>query len=205
MPAGSRSTRSGSVRARSRKKRPARPGGCCASNGSIFRGTPVRFWLDSELAEIFGVDATVRSERRRDLRPDGRAGRTGVYRPRALLEKFHITVLATTDDPCPIWRHTPRSPPSRRGGTGDPHLPPRSLSRACPAGMARRGGAARRGRETDVGDYAGTWTRSRNVDGTSSRTARRQPTTATPTSGPSRSGPPRRTHLRAGPQGRATP
>ena len=68
---------------------------------SIYRGTPVRFWLEAQLAEIFGV--TVRpSAATADAiydqiadclsRPD--------YRPRALFRRFGIDVLATTDDPC---------------------------------------------------------------------------------------------------------
>ena len=68
---------------------------------SIYRGTPVRYWLDAQLAEIF--DVTVRPsaatadaiyDRIADClsRPD--------YRPRALFRRFGIEVLATTDDPC---------------------------------------------------------------------------------------------------------
>ncbi|HEU5486400.1 MAG TPA: glucuronate isomerase [Microlunatus sp.] len=68
---------------------------------SIYRGTPVRYWLDAQLADIFGV--TVRPsaatadavyERIADCltQPE--------YRPRALFERFGIEVLATTDDPC---------------------------------------------------------------------------------------------------------
>jgi len=73
---------------------------------AAFRGTPSRFWLESELAEIFGV--TVRpSPRTADAiydqvaetmaRPD--------FRPRALLQRFGIEVLATTDDPCDDLAH----------------------------------------------------------------------------------------------------
>ncbi|MBX9244868.1 glucuronate isomerase [Actinotalea ferrariae] len=66
----------------------------------VFRGTPVRYWLEQELAGIFGVD----------VRPSAatadtvfalvheRLGRPE-FRPRALYERFGIQVLATTDDP----------------------------------------------------------------------------------------------------------
>lgn len=67
----------------------------------LFRGTPSRYWLESELADIFGV--TVRpSSATADAIYDEVAGRLAqdAYRPRALFEQFGIEVLATTDDPC---------------------------------------------------------------------------------------------------------
>jgi glucuronate isomerase len=68
---------------------------------AVFRGTPVRYWMESELTEIFGVAERPGSgtadriydqiaERLRD--PE--------FRPRALFRRFGIEVLATTDDPC---------------------------------------------------------------------------------------------------------
>jgi glucuronate isomerase len=68
---------------------------------AVFRGTPMRFWLEAELAEIFDVT----------LRPNADTADTiydqlvdrlaqDAYRPRALYERFRIAVLATTDDPC---------------------------------------------------------------------------------------------------------
>jgi len=65
-----------------------------------FRGTPVRYWLESELADIFGVgerpgpdtaDEIFDQVATRLQQPE--------YRPRALFERFGIEVLATTDDP----------------------------------------------------------------------------------------------------------
>src|ERR1700754_3834343 len=69
-------------------------------NWHLLRGTPVRYWFDAELADIFGIPS----------RPD--AGNADVlydriaeqlaapsHRPRALLERFGIDFLATTDDP----------------------------------------------------------------------------------------------------------
>ena len=69
-------------------------------------GTPSRFWLESELAEIFGVtlrpsaataDAIYDQVAETLARPD--------FRPRALLERFGIEVLATTDAPCDDLAH----------------------------------------------------------------------------------------------------
>jgi glucuronate isomerase len=73
---------------------------------SAFRGTPSRFWLESELADIFGVgvrpsaataDAIYDQIADTLRRPD--------FRPRALLERFGIEVLATTDAPADDLAH----------------------------------------------------------------------------------------------------
>jgi glucuronate isomerase len=69
-------------------------------NWHLYRGTPVRYWLESELADIFEV--TVRpSADTADQIYDQIAERLrqDAYRPRALFDRFAITVLATTDDP----------------------------------------------------------------------------------------------------------
>lgn len=71
-----------------------------------FRGTPSRFWLESELTEIFGV--TVRpSAATADAIYDQVAATIAdpAFRPRALLQRFDIEVLATTDDPCDDLAH----------------------------------------------------------------------------------------------------
>ena len=67
---------------------------------TLFRGTPVRYWLSSTLAEVFGV--TQRPSRETaDAIFDQITQRlaTSAYRPRALYERFGIAVLATTDPP----------------------------------------------------------------------------------------------------------
>jgi glucuronate isomerase len=65
-----------------------------------FRGTPSRFWIESVLAEVFGVtlrpspacaDAIYDQIAAALARPD--------FLPRALMDRFRISVLATTDDP----------------------------------------------------------------------------------------------------------
>ena len=65
-----------------------------------FLGTPVRFWLESELAEVFGIDeqpGEASADRIYD-ELEARLSEPG-FRPRALFERFNIEVLATTDDP----------------------------------------------------------------------------------------------------------
>ncbi len=67
----------------------------------VYRGTPVRYWLDAQLADIFGV--TVRpSAATADLVYDQIADclRRPEFGPRALYQSFGIELLATTDDPC---------------------------------------------------------------------------------------------------------
>jgi glucuronate isomerase len=67
----------------------------------VFAGTPSRYWMAGELADIFGVSVRP-SERTADQLYDDicRQLDTPAFRPRALLERFGISVLATTDDPC---------------------------------------------------------------------------------------------------------
>ena len=69
-------------------------------NWHVFAGTPVRYWLESQLVEIFGV--TVRpSEATADQLYDELSELllTEEFRPRPLFDRFKIKVLATTDDP----------------------------------------------------------------------------------------------------------
>ena len=65
-----------------------------------FRGTPSRFWLESELFDIFGVTERLSAstaDRSYDRIAECLA--RDEFRPRALFERFGIEVLATTDDP----------------------------------------------------------------------------------------------------------
>jgi glucuronate isomerase len=124
---------------------------------SVFRGTPVRFWLEAELAEIFHV--TLRpSARTADaiyeqvaalLADDG-------YRPRALYDRFRISVLSTTDDPCDdLSSHAAlREDPTWSGRVIPTFRPDRYLDPARPdwaVAVARLGEVA----GVDTGDYAG--------------------------------------------------
>lgn len=68
---------------------------------SLFRGTPTRFWLETELVEIFGVTERPSSENADALfdRIQRVIDDPG-FRPRRLLDRFGIEVIATTD---PAW------------------------------------------------------------------------------------------------------
>ncbi|HEY5847662.1 MAG TPA: glucuronate isomerase [Microlunatus sp.] len=68
---------------------------------SIYRGTPVRYWLEDQLADIFGVRVRPSSETADAIYDQiADALTTPAFRPRALYQRFGIDVLATTDDPC---------------------------------------------------------------------------------------------------------
>jgi glucuronate isomerase len=123
----------------------------------LYRGTPVRYWLESELAEIF--DVTLRpSAANADTIYDHLAARLSqdAYKPRALFDRFKISVLATTDDPCddlavhaalgadPTWsgRVVPTFRPDRYLEAAEP---------GWPAAVERLGAVSRQ----DTGSYRG--------------------------------------------------
>jgi glucuronate isomerase len=123
----------------------------------LFRGTPSRYWLEAELAEIFGV--TVRpSAETADRIHDQVAERLADpgYRPRALFERFGIEVLATTDDPCDdLAAHAAlTADPSFAGRVLPTFRPDRYLEVAAPgwpAAVARLGEVS----GADTGGFAG--------------------------------------------------
>lgn len=124
---------------------------------SAFRGTPVRYWLECQLHDIFGV--TVRpSEATADAVYDLVAARLreADFRPRALFEQFGIEVLATTDDPCAdLAAHARlRDDPRWTGRVIPTFRPDRHLEAAAPGwgtAVKELGEAA----GIDTGDYAG--------------------------------------------------
>jgi glucuronate isomerase len=123
----------------------------------VFRGTPTRYWLEVELAEIFGV--TVRpSAATADEIHDSVAARLAepAYRPRALFERFGIEVLATTDDPCDdLGAHAAlAADPGFRGRVLPTFRPDRYLEVGAPGwadAVARLGEVA----GVDPGSWAG--------------------------------------------------
>jgi glucuronate isomerase len=106
------------------------------SHWSAYRGTPVRFWLESELAEIFGIDIAPSADTADDLY-DAIAAKlaTPEFRPRALYERFGITFLATTDDPCDDLGHHRRlvEDPTWTGQVAPTFRPDKYLEPGLPA------------------------------------------------------------------------
>ncbi len=68
------------------------------SNWRLFRGTPSRYWLEQELVEILGVDLRPAADTADEIF-DTITARLAEpeFRPRALLDRFGIELLATTD------------------------------------------------------------------------------------------------------------
>lgn len=86
-----------------------------------FRGTPTRFWMEHELVTIFGVtqrpsaetaDAIYDQVAAEIAKPD--------FRPRALLDRFDIEVIGTTD---PAWASLEHHEKLAREGFGKRVLP----------------------------------------------------------------------------------
>ena len=124
---------------------------------AVFRGTPVRYWLEQELVEIFGVSRPLSAETA-DAIFDHLAERLRQpdCRPRALYQRFRLEVLATTDDPSDdLSAHAAlASDPTWSGRVIPTFRPDRYLEPAQPgwrAAVARLGEAS----GIDTGDYAG--------------------------------------------------
>jgi glucuronate isomerase len=123
----------------------------------LYRGTPVRFWLEAELAEIFGVSLRP-SAATADLIYDQIAEHLAddAYRPRAMYERFRIAALATTDDPCSdLAAHAALAADRTWSGRVLPTFrPDRYLE---PAQPGWRGAVARLGQAAGIetGDYHG--------------------------------------------------
>ncbi|HEV2927962.1 MAG TPA: glucuronate isomerase [Propionibacteriaceae bacterium] len=127
------------------------------SHWNVYRGTPVRYWLEAELAEIFEVSVRP-STQTADAIYDQVADRLAKdgYRPRALYERFRIQVLATTDDPCDdLSAHAAlAADPTFPGRVIPTFRPDRYLEPGQPGwrdAVTRLGEAA----DLDTGDYAG--------------------------------------------------
>ncbi len=77
---------------------PRRVWGIFAKHYYLFRGTPTRLWLDYAFQELFGLAQRLNGSTA-DLYFDriSEALTTPAFRPRALYERFHLEVLATTD------------------------------------------------------------------------------------------------------------
>ena len=101
MRMASSSPRSASDRGACPRTSPAPRSGSCARTGSVYRGTPVRLWFDTQLAEIFGVTVRPSAETADQIYDQiATCLASPEFTPRALYDRFNIEVLATTDDPC---------------------------------------------------------------------------------------------------------
>ena len=127
------------------------------SHWKAYRGTPVKFWFESELVDIFGID-TVPSAETADEIYDAIAAKlaTPEFLPRALYDRFKIAFLATTDDPTDDLAHHAKltADPTWTGEVAPTFRPDKYLEPATPAwnGLVDRLGEVS-GNDTD--SYAG--------------------------------------------------
>ena len=71
-----------------------------AQNWHLFRATPMRTWIDHQLADVFGVERPFGPDHADEIYDQvAHQLATPEFRPRALFERFGITLLATTDAP----------------------------------------------------------------------------------------------------------
>ncbi|WP_324651956.1 glucuronate isomerase [Georgenia sp. H159] len=126
-------------------------------NYHLFRGTPVKYWFDTTFAEVFGI-TEVPSAETADAIYDRIAAAlaTPEFLPRALFERFGISVLATTDDPLDdLAPHRALAEdPTFTGRVIPTFRPDRFLELARPdwPELARRLGEVA---DVDTGTYAG--------------------------------------------------
>ena len=71
-----------------------------------FRGTSSKFWIESVLGDVFGATQRPSAQSADTLYDQVAAAlTTPEFRPRALAERFRISLLATTDDPVDDLEH----------------------------------------------------------------------------------------------------
>lgn len=91
------------------------------SNWHLFRGTPSRYWLEHELVEVFGVRVQPSAETADEIYDQLAATLSDPdFRPRALLRRFNIELISTTDPATSDLRHHARL---REDGLGDRVIP----------------------------------------------------------------------------------
>jgi glucuronate isomerase len=123
----------------------------------VFRGTPVRYWLEDELAAIFQVTRRP-SAGTADAIYDQVAACLAqpAYRPRALYERFGISVLATTDDPASgLDAHVALNVDPTWHGRVVPTFRPDRYLEPAEAGWRSAVGRLGQAAGVDVSDYEG--------------------------------------------------
>ena len=122
----------------------------------LFRGTPSRYWLEHELVDVLGVPVRPSPDTADELY-DAITARLAEpdFRPRALLERFRIQLLATTDAATADLRGHERLAAELGAGRVVPTFRPDAVVHLDGAGWATQ--VARLGKITgvDTGDYDG--------------------------------------------------
>ena len=123
----------------------------------VYRGTAVRYWLDAELVEIFGVTVRPSAETADEIYDQiAERLRRPEYLPRALYERFNLSVLVTTDDPSSdLADHAAlAADPEWKGRVIPAFRPDRYLEPAQP-GWVHAIAELAKAADVDTGDYRG--------------------------------------------------
>ncbi|WP_199734244.1 glucuronate isomerase [Micromonospora musae] len=121
----------------------------------LFRGTPSRYWLEHEIAEVLKLDLTPGPDTADELYDliDARLTEPG-FRPRTLLDTFNIELIATTDSATsPLHDHARL----REAGLGERVVPtfrPDALTHVGHPGWTRQLEHLQQLTGEDTGDYA---------------------------------------------------
>ncbi|GAA3346823.1 glucuronate isomerase [Amorphoplanes nipponensis] len=123
----------------------------------VYQGTPVRYWLEAELSDIFGVTLAPSASSADAIYDQiSTALAEEAFRPRALYERFGISVLATTDDPCSdLAAHAALAADPAWHGRVIPTFRPDRYLEPGQEGWCGAVAALGRSADIDVGDYAG--------------------------------------------------
>jgi glucuronate isomerase len=122
----------------------------------LFRGTPSRYWLEHELAEVLRIDVVPGPDTADQLYDliEARLAEPA-FRPRALLDAFAIEMIATTDPATATLADHARL---RAAGYGDRVIPtfrPDALTNIAHPGWRRELDQLQRLSEVDTGTYDG--------------------------------------------------
>ena len=127
-----------------------------ADHWHLFRATPTRAWLEYELHEVFGVARELDSGSAQHVY-DVIVERleSPEFRPRALLKRFNIEVLATTDAASDTLEHHKALRGLETGTRVIPTFRPDALFRIASAEWSAELSRLERAVGGSIGDYAG--------------------------------------------------
>ncbi len=126
-------------------------------NWDIYRGTAVRYWLESQLVDLFGVTSRPSLRTADEIYDQILACLAeDAFRPRALYARFGVEVLATTDDPCDdLAAHTALAEDPSWSGRVIPTFRPDRLLESGHAGWLGAIAELAEASGVDTGDYPG--------------------------------------------------
>ena len=122
----------------------------------LFRGTPTGLWLDAELYDVFGIRDKLNAASAQAIYDEILSKlATLEFLPRALFDRFHIEVLATTDKASDTLEHHARIRDSKWGGRVVPTFRPDAAFRIASPGWREEIEALERVGGVEIGDFAG--------------------------------------------------